>query len=65
MSKEESKVSGGGTRYTENKGSYTEDRTQNSSGRLVDITHHTSDGESHSHNVVRNVFGTPSAGNKK
>ena len=61
----ESKVGGGGTRYTENKGAYVEDRTQNSSGRLTDITHHTSDGTSHSHNVVSNVFGTPGPGNKK
>lgn len=61
----ESRVGGSGTRYTEDKGPYVEDRTQNSSGRLVDITHHTPDGKSHSHNVVTNVFGTPSKGNEK
>lgn len=64
MSKE-SKVSGGGTRYTEDKGCFTEDRTQNQHGRVVDITHHTPDGKSHSHNIARNIFETPSAGNRK
>jgi hypothetical protein len=65
-----STVGGGGTRVTGNgphKGG-SEDRTYDSHGKLVDITHHESDGKSHSHEIERGgflgIFG-PSTGGKK
>jgi hypothetical protein len=58
-SKETSNVGGGGERVTTH---YTdgssEDKTYDSYGKLVDITHHDSDGDSHTHEVGRGWFGT-------
>ena len=64
-SKETSKVGGGGERVTTNHtdGS-SEDKTYDSYGKLVDITHHESDGSSHSHNVGHGILG-PFTGSRK
>lgn len=64
-SKETSNISGGGKRITTRyKDGSSEDKTYDSYGKLVDITHHESDGRSHSHNIGRGVFG-PFTGSKK
>jgi len=64
-----SSVAGGGTRVTtEKSGGGSEDRTYDSSGKLVDITDHERDGSSHSHEIGRGgllgAFG-PFKGSKK
>lgn len=61
----ESSSGGGSTRVTthdSNGGS--EDKTYDSHGKCVDITHHDRDGDSHSHEVGHGFFGT-FAGKKK
>jgi hypothetical protein len=64
-SSESSKVSGGGHRDTTHyKDGSSEDKTYNSNGKLVDITHHESDGSSHSHNVGHGILG-PFTGSRK
>jgi hypothetical protein len=65
QSKETSSVGDGGERVTTH---YTdgssEDKTYDSYGKLVDITHHESDGSSHSHDVIHGLLG-PSTGSRK
>lgn len=60
-----SKISGGGKRVTTSydDGS-SEDKTYDSHGKLVDITHHEKNGSSHSHKVGRGIFG-PFTGSRK
>lgn len=64
-SKETSRVGGGGERDTTHyKDGSSEDYTYDSHGQLVDITHHESDGSSHSHEVGHGIFG-PFTGSRK
>ena len=58
-SESRSRVGGGGERVTTtySDGS-SEDKTYDSNGKLIDITHHESGGSSHSHNVGHGIFGT-------
>jgi len=66
MSRKVSSVPGGRRVTTEIHGHHKghEDRTYNRHGELVDITHNTPDGKSHSHNIARDPLG-PSKGSIK
>ena len=63
---EKSDVGGGNTRYTEDKGSYVEDRTVDQYGNIISIDHHDKGtGDSHSHNAVHDILGGVSPGSRK